>query len=69
MSEKTNITHYKLRERAEYEEASTRHAQISKLIIQQDYKTLESLYGSVVKAELELEELEHFLNYGERKGF
>lgn len=51
-------------ERAEYNKTITRHAEISKAIIQKDEKRIYVLCGSMAKAEAELEELERFLNYG-----
>lgn len=69
MKRKTNIMQDRFRESAEVKEASSRHAEISRLIILQDFKKLEAEYGSLERAELELEKLEHFLNHGERKVF
>lgn len=44
---------------------SARHQEISEAIIKKDSKEIERLCGSKEKAEAELQELEHFLNYGE----
>lgn len=49
--------------RAEKEKISARHAEISKALIQNNHKELKRLCGSKDKAEAELQELEHFLNY------
>lgn len=50
--------------RAEHNKATTRHAEISRAIIQKDDKKIKRLCGSTAKAKEELEKLEYFLNYG-----
>lgn len=49
--------------RAEIEKVNARHKEISKAFIQNDHKELKRLSGSIDKAEAELQELEHYLNY------
>jgi len=51
--------------RAEVEKARARHKEISEAIIKKDSIKIEKLCGSKKKADKELQELEHFLNYRE----
>lgn len=51
--------------RAQKERADARHRKISEAIIQNNEPKIKRLCGTKEKAEKELQELEHFLNYGE----